>query len=500
MSSTVPIPEDISIEALTTLYSTTSLQPSAVITEVYRRIAAGSDEAIFITLVPEATAQFAAKALSETHPDGPTPTKPLWGIPFSVKDSLDIASLPTTLACPTFAYEATHTAPCITRLLAAGAILIGKTNLDQLATGLNGTRSPYGVPHSVFSPAHISGGSSSGSAVSVAAHLVSFSVGTDTAGSTRVPAALNGLVGLKPTLGTISTVGLVPAVRTADCVTVLAKTVKSALAALEVMQTFDADDIFAREPAQLKLLDAQPRWFGGGVVESSRSLRYALPPKELLAELCPAYGTLFAHLVSLLPKLNLQQADTETFDYSPFAAANGMLYGSSIVAQRLTAFAPYIASHGFDKLDANVGAIFRASTGFDAQQAYKDMFALQEYRRHAARQFNSSAGNAEGIDFLLVPSTPLHPTIAEIQADPLALNARLGTFTHFVNLLDLCAVAVPLRSSRAGAGAQRACYRRSGIPMPFGVTLIALPGREKDLCQVAEKLMGVDLDLEVDVA
>ncbi|KAL3459305.1 amidase signature domain-containing protein, partial [Aspergillus heterothallicus] len=237
----------LDITSLHSLYASGSLTPTTLINHLYDRIESYPDKAVWIHLIPRSEALAAASTLTTKYVNpATTPLPPLYGIPFSVKDSLDIASIPTTLACPSFAYTPTQTAPAVLKALAAGALLIGKTNLDQFATGLVGHRSPYGTPRCVLDSEYISGGSSSGSAVSIAGGLVSFAIATDTAGSTRVPAALNGLVGVKPTLGTVSTVGLVPACKTADCVTVLARRVGDARAALRVIRGFDEGDVFAR--------------------------------------------------------------------------------------------------------------------------------------------------------------------------------------------------------------------------------------------------------------
>jgi allophanate hydrolase len=240
-------PIDLSIERLRESYHQKTITPSDVVRTVYTRIANYPDKAVWITLIDQKIALERAQKLSQQYPEADA-RPALYGIPFSVKDSIDIADMPTTLACPSYTYTATTTAPVVQRILDAGGILIGKTNLDQFATGLNGTRSPYGMPRCVRDPEYISGGSSSGGVVSVGAHLVSFAVTIDTAGSTRVPAALNGLVGLKPTLGTISTVGLVPACKTADCVTIIAPTIETSREALDVLQSYDEDDVYAREP------------------------------------------------------------------------------------------------------------------------------------------------------------------------------------------------------------------------------------------------------------
>lgn len=484
---TFAIVDDLYVESLQSSYHNGTATPSDVVGSVYTRISDYPDQAIWITLIPKSDALTRARRLESQYPD-PSSRPSLYGIPFSVKDSIDIADLPTTLACPSYAYTATSTAPVVQRLLAAGGILIGKANLDQFATGLNGTRSPYGIPRCVHDHEYISGGSSSGSVVSVAAGLVSFTVSTDTAGSTRVPAALNGVVGLKPTLGTISTVGLVPACKTADCVCVIAPTIDSTLKAYEVMHGYDEDDVYARDPQQLAILANQPALLSRSGASAENT--YALPPQELVdSVLSPEYASVYGRFLSRL-RLESTFKLANEFDYSPFAAANAMLYGSSIVAQRIVAFKDYIDSHGYEKLHPVTEDIFRASDGFSAVQAYQDIFELAKYRRLAAKQFSSSIGVENGgpdcgIDVLIVPSTATHPTVDEMLDDPIDLNKQLGSFTHFVNLLDLCAVAVPLKAHWTS---------KNGKKMPFSVTLISLPGRDGDLLELGRMIMEMRVD------
>ncbi|KIW19795.1 allophanate hydrolase [Exophiala spinifera] len=486
--------DDLCIETLHTLYQRGATTPVAVVRSVYERIAAYSDKAVWITLVPQEEAVRRAERLQHLA-DTEAQQQALFGIPFSVKDSIDVAGMPTTLACPSFAYTALTTAPVVQRILDAGGILIGKTNLDQFATGLNGTRSPYGIPRCVHDPDYVSGGSSSGSVVSVAANLVSFTVATDTAGSTRVPAALNGMVGLKPTLGTISTVGLVPACKTADCITIIARTVESTVAALDVMQAYDEDDVYAREPQQLAMLVQQEAALSkplepntslspSSKTSTARNLRIGLPPQELLdSVLSPEYARLFERFTARLADLDIHVASE--FDYAPFASANAMLYGSSIVAQRIVAFKDYLDRHGHDQLHPVIREIFESSAGFDAVRAYQDIFDLASFRRLAAKQFRrGSGGGSDGIDVLVVPSTATHPTVEEMLADPINLNKRLGSFSHFVNLLDLCAVSIPVTGATWKS-------RRLGRDMPFGITLISLPGSDRRLLQLCQHLRNM---------
>jgi allophanate hydrolase len=453
----------LDITTLHDLYTTKKVTPTDLINHIYDRIESYPDKAVWIHLIPRDEALSAATTLTKQYAHTTSPLPPLYGIPFSVKDSIDIANIPTTLACPSFAYTPTETAPVVSKVLAAGAILIGKANLDQFATGLVGHRSAYGTPRCVFDSEYISGGSSSGSAVGVAAGLVSFAIATDTAGSTRVPAALNGLVGLKPTLGTVSTVGLVPACKTADCITVLAGSVQDARVAWRAMRGFDEGDVFARR--EVPVLPA----FGDVV-------RFGVPPEELLDVLSKPYRALFEQFVGALCSsgkevaVQLQKTD---FDYTPFQSANNMLYGSSIVAQRLVAFDEYIQTHGLDELHPVIKTIFESSSGFDAVRAYKDIFDLALYKRQAEKQF------LENIDVLIVPSTVTHFTVAEIDEDPIQRNKLMGSFTHFVNLLDLCAVAVPVGKWR----------NAKGNMMPFGITLIGQAGRDEELMRLGEGIV-----------
>ncbi|KAH8879941.1 putative glutamyl-tRNA amidotransferase subunit A [Thozetella sp. PMI_491] len=455
--------ESLGVESLQDGYERQTISPVDVVHAVYDRIDEYADKAVWITVAPRAGAVAYAQHLVTQFEGKPRP--PLYGVPFSVKDNIDVAAYPTTVACPGLAYTATHTAPVVQRLLDAGAIFIGKTNLDQFATGLVGHRSPFGTPRCVYDPDYISGGSSSGSAVSVAANLVTFTVATDTGGSGRIPAALNGVVGLKPTHGTLSTVGVVPAVRTADCVAVIAKSVEDAKVAWRIMKGYDAEDIYARHT-----LPVWPRLWPRGSADDP--LRFGVPSSDELSKLSPAYSHLFDNVLDGLTKsMHLQKSSS--FDYSPFAAANDMLFHSSVVAQRLASFNEYTVQHGFDDLHPVVRDIFSSGADYSAKRAYADIFTLRALKRAAEVQFR------DNIDVLVVPSTVHHFTVAEIEEEPVERNNVLGTFAYFVNLLDLCAVAVP-------AGVWR---NEKGLVMPFGVTLIAQAGRDEDVFELGRRAM-----------
>jgi allophanate hydrolase len=447
----------LDVSSLRVQYATAALSPLDVVRQVYATISSYHDKAVWIHVVPELEALACAQELVQKYHSSPLP--PLFGIPFSVKDSVDIIGLPTTLACTSFAYTAKATAPAIARILEAGGILIGKTNLDQFATGLAGIRSPYGAPRCVFDADYISGGSSSGSAVSVAASLVSFTICTDTGGSTRVPAALNGVVGLKPTLGTVSTQGLFPACKNIDCVCVIARTMDDAEEVWAVIKAFDEDDVYSRREL--------PTW------EPWHDLvRFGIPSPDAFLELSPAYAELFKQTVTTLEN-SVGCVQTE-FEYTPFELANQMLYDSSIVSQRLLAFEPYISSHGLESLHPAIKTTFQAATAnsFSATRAYQDVFTLASYRRQAEIQFRN-------IDVLVVPSTVGHFSIAELEEEPMARNKVMGRFTNFVNLLDLCAVSVPVGWWK----------NKNGRDLPFGVTVIGQAGKDREIMAFGKMLM-----------
>lgn len=454
----VPEPANLQLSSLRAEYLAATLSPVDVVRQVHQAISAYHDKAVWIHVVSEADLLARAHQLVAAYPD-PSELPPLFGVPFSVKDSIDVAGLPTTLACPSFAYTADANAVVVDRLLQAGAILIGKTNLDQFATGLTGTRSPYGAPKCALDGDYISGGSSSGSAVSVAASLVSFSICTDTGGSTRVPAAFNGIVGFKPTLGRISTTGLFPACKNIDCVCVMARTVDDAKAVWDVAKSFDPKDTFSRREV--------PSW-----TPWSSPIRFGVPHTEALDALSPIYAKLFCDTIDALG------GDTEyvkeEFDYGPFESANRMLYDSSIVAQRLLAFEDYTSSHGLEKLHPAIKATFESAQAntFNAMKAYKDIFSLAQHKRDAEAEFGK-------IDILIVPSTVCHWTAAELEEDPMARNKVLGKFTNFVNLLDLCGISVPVGTWGSA----------NDKTMSFGVTIIGQAGKDAEILSVGKKIM-----------
>ena len=460
--SDVPVSRlpNLQLATLRAGYVAGSHSPIEVVRQVHQSISSYHDKAVWIHLISESDLLARAHELVAKHQDRNS-LPSLFGIPFSVKDSIDVAGLPTTLACPSFAYVAEVNAVVVERLLQAGAILVGKTNLDQFATGLTGVRSPYGAPKCALDSDYISGGSSSGSAVSVAASLVSFSICTDTGGSTRVPAALNGIVGFKPTLGCISTTGLFPACKSIDCVCIMARTIDDAKAVWDIVKSFDPTDVFSRR--------ALPTW-----TPWSDPIRVGVPCDEALEALSPSYAKLFRDFVA-----NLYKGPgfaKEPFIYDSFESANQMLYDSSIVAQRLLAFEDYTSTHGWEMLHLDIKTTFESARAnkFDAVKAYKDIFSLAQHKRDAEAEFMK-------IDILIVPSTVCHWTTSELHEDPMGRNKVLGKFTNFVNLLDLCGISVPVGSWESA----------NGKAMSFGVTIIGQAGKDAEILAVGEKIMAL---------
>ncbi|OYY75402.1 MAG: allophanate hydrolase [Gammaproteobacteria bacterium 28-57-27] len=360
---------------------------------------------------------------------------PLYGVPFAVKDNIDVAGMPTTAGCPEFAYTPERDAFVVAKLKEAGAICIGKTNLDQFATGLNGTRTPFGIPHSVFNEAYVSGGSSSGSAVAVALGEVAFALGTDTAGSGRIPAGFNNLVGLKPTKGMISTSGVLPACRTLDCVSIFAHSIDDAQAALAVAAGFDSADPYSRQPQPLAYHSVNPMpklatfknlsWFG----DSQQQAAWQAYVDDLAAR-----GIVLTEI-----------------DPTPFFALAPLLYNGPWVAERLAAIFDF-AQNQPEAIHPVVRGIVQSGARFSAVDTFK-----AEYERAAlAREIQTALAP---FDALVVPTSPTFPTIEAMLAEPVARNSELGTYTNFVNLADLSALAIP------------ANFRADGLP--FGVTLIA---------------------------
>lgn len=429
-------------------YSTGALTPQAAIEEVYRRIAAHGDPAMFITLRPKADVLAEAAALDPNGREGLA----LWGIPVAVKDNIDVAGVRTTAACPDFAYTPAEDAVAVARLRAAGALILAKTNLDQFATGLVGVRSPYGVPRNTADPALVPGGSSSGSGVAVAAGIVPIALGTDTAGSGRVPAGLNNIVGLKPTLGAVPTQGVVPACRSLDCVSVFALSVEDAWTGAQAMAGFEPSDPFSR-PVSLGRMGVMPPGLRIGVPNTA-GLRFG---GEALSE--AAFGAALADLAGIVP-------GTTPVDMTPLYETAALLYHGPWVGERYAAARPLIDTNPGAILDVTRGIIGQA-TKFSAADAFDGQYRLAELRRAADAMWSE-------IDILVVPTFPRPRTLADLAADPVGPNSELGSYTNFVNLLDMCALAVPGR------------FRADGLPA--GVTLIAPAGRDGLLASLGAQL------------
>nr|WP_299811006.1 allophanate hydrolase [Tardiphaga sp.] len=415
--------------------------PAQTIARSFARIRAHGDPAIFITLRDEAEALAEAVALAAKD----AATLPLYGVPVAVKDNIDVAGLPTTAACPAYAYTPTRDASAVARLRAAGAIIIGKTNLDQFATGLVGVRSPYGIPKNAVRDDLIPGGSSSGSAVAVSAGLVPLSLGTDTAGSGRVPAMLNNIVGLKPSLGLIPTAGVVPACRTLDCVSIFTLTVDDAVAALDVMGGYDVKDPYSRQRPV------------GALTEFPKALRLGVPRNgqliffgDTVSE--KAYGDALKRWTAL-------GATLVEFDLEPFYETARLLYDGPWVAERLLVIRDLLASAP-DAIHPVTREITIAGARLSATDTFAALYKLQGLKRTAEAAFAD-------IDALVLPTAPTAYTTAQVLANPIELNSRLGTYTNFVNLLDLCGLALP------------SAMRADGIP--FGITLLAPGGHDAQL-------------------
>jgi allophanate hydrolase len=385
---------------------------------------------VWITRLPEDCVLASARDVDRRISNGET--SPLAGVPFAVKDNIDVAGLPTTAACPAFAYVAHETAPVVQHLLDAGAILIGKTNLDQFATGLSGTRSPYGACGAVYNREYISGGSSSGSAVAVGAGLAAFALGTDTAGSGRVPAAFNHLVGLKPTKGRWSTRGVVPACRTLDCVTVLASTAADAALIDEIVAGFDAADPYSRRPSETC---AEP---------APTAFRVGLPARTQLewfgdSESARLYDAAVKRILAM-------GGESVEIDLAPLRAAAELLYQGPWVAERTIAVESLLRSRP-STIHPVVRNILEGGFRISAMEAFKAEYALRGYYRAAESMW-------EQVDMLLLPTTSTTYRVREMLAEPVALNSNLGLYTNFVNLLDMSAVSVPagFRDNATGFG------------------------------------------------
>jgi allophanate hydrolase len=416
--STLP---SLELPVLRAAYQTGALTPSALAAALVAAARPAEEDGIWIHRLPAAQLFQAAAALEQRRAAGEA--LPLYGVPFAVKDNIDVAGIPTTAACAAFASTPPRSAPAVERLLAAGALLVGKTNLDQFATGLVGTRSPYGVPANPFDARYITGGSSSGSAAAVARGLCSFALGTDTAGSGRVPAAFNNLCGHKPSGGLFSTRGVVPACRSLDCVSIFSLTAEDAAAVAAVMAAYDAEDAFSRPEASGFRFDAT----------APSAFRFAVPAAAFLEFFGDqAAATAFAAAVERVRALG---GVSEEVDFAPFLETAALLYEGPWIAERLATLEDFVERQPEAILPVTL-AILREGAGRRATDAFLGQHRLAALRQVAHALFRR-------VDTLVVPTTPTIYRQDEIAAEPRLFNARLGRYVNFVNLLGLAGVAVP---------------------------------------------------------
>ena len=441
---------DLTIGALANAYRSGALTPTALVEKLLVERRKHAAHEIWISVVTDEALRARARELADIDPA----SRPLYGIPFAIKDNIDFAGLPTTAGCAAFAYQPTESNPVVQALIGAGAIALGKTNLDQFATGLVGTRSPYGICTNAFDPAYISGGSSSGSAVAVALGIASFSLGTDTAGSGRVPAAFNNLVGYKPTLGSLSMRGVVPACRSLDAMSIFALTAEDAAQVARVAAKYDDADPWSRSASR----PVRAR-FG-----RAPTFRFAVPRAAQLEFFGnAAYAKLFDASVQRLRDLGGEACEV---DIEPLLSTARLLYEGPWVAERYLATESLLTSKPDAMLEVT-RQIIAAGANPKALDAFRAQYRLKELTRAAQPIWHAA-------DVLLLPTAGTHYRIADEQADPIRLNSTLGRYTNFVNLMDLAAVAVP------------AGFTPSGLP--FGVSLIAPAWSDADLLALAGRL------------
>ncbi|MCL6705901.1 allophanate hydrolase [Pseudomonas sp. R2.Fl] len=418
-----------------------------VIAEVYRRIEAANDPGIFIHLADKADVLAAAEALGAYDP-----ARPLWGLPFAVKDNIDVAGMPTTCACPDFQYRPHADAFVVAKLKAAGALVVGKTNLDQFATGLVGVRTPYPVPKNAIDLEIVPGGSSSGSAVAVARGIVAFSLGTDTAGSGRVPAALNNIVGLKPTLGALSATGMVPACRTLDTISVFALTVEDAFAAYASAFGYDEADAYSKRLAT-PLMQAPGGPLTIGVPDKAS--------REFFGDEVQAAS--FEAAIAVLERLGHRVVP---LDFTPLYRIADMLYEGAWVAERHAAIAGILREKPEAVFPVTRQIIGKAET-LSAADAFRGFYRLADLK-HAVEPLLAA------VDMLCVPTIPRFFTVADLAADPIGPNSKFGTYTNFVNLMDMCGIAVPVAARSDGR--------------PGSITLLAPSGQDGRIAGLASML------------
>lgn len=436
------------VSTLLQRYARGELTPSQVVQAIHAHIINDEDHVWIHKLPLDSLLRYAREVEAKEMA-----SLPLYGIPFAIKDNIDLAGIPTTAACPEFSYLPEHSATVVQKLIKAGAIPIGKTNLDQFATGLNGTRTPYGACRNAFNSDYIAGGSSSGSAVAVAKGFVCFSLGTDTAGSGRVPAAFNNLVGYKPTRGWLSTRGVVPACRSLDCVSVFTLTAEDAARVLAVAAGYDADDIYSRKQKMRHIDIGLPMHFRFGV--PSVTQRQFFDNVE--------NARLFDEHIALLQALGGEAVE---IDFKPFLEAARLLYQGPWVGERYAAIREFIKQNS-EKVISPVREIIASAEQFSAADAYDSIYHLRMLKREADCIWND-------VDCMVTPTAATIYTIQAMLQDPIHLNANLGYYTNFMNLLDYAAVAVP------------AGFQSDGLP--FGVTLSAPAHQDYALLHLAARI------------
>ncbi len=439
---------NLSITHLRKAYLDGSLRPSQLVEQLASTIHGEDSHHVWITRLALTEMLGHARQLETMDPL----KLPLYGIPFAIKDNIDLAGFPTTAACPAYAYTADQHATVVKKLIAAGAIPVGKTNLDQFATGLVGVRSPYGACKNSIDPAYISGGSSSGSAVAVALGMASFSLGTDTAGSGRVPAAFNNLVGIKPSCGLLSTHGVVPACRSLDCVSIFARNTEDAEQVLAIAQGEDAADPYSRPSPNHTTPALKPEF------------RFGVPYAEQLQFFGnPETPGLFNNAIQELVAMGGQRVD---IDFSVFLNTARLLYEGAIVAERYAAIRPFIESQA-EAMYPVTRNIIQGASKFSAADAYHTLYQLKANQAQAQKTWAD-------IDLIVTPTAGTIYTIDEVERDPIQTNSNLGYYTNFMNLLDLCAIAIP------------AGFQQNGLP--FGITLCAPAFHDDMLIDLAKQL------------
>ena len=441
---------NLNIEALKQNYINGDITPKELISSIKEKIKEYKDHNIWIYVLNDEELEPYFKNLENKNPK----ELPLYGIPFAIKDNIDLKDIPTTAACKEYEYIPSKSSFAVEKLIEAGAIPVGKTNLDQFATGLVGTRSPYGECKNSINPEYISGGSSSGSAVSVALDMASFSLGTDTAGSGRVPAAFNNLIGLKASKGVVSTSGVVPACRSLDCVTVFAKELSSIQSVFEIINKYDEEDIYSREYIETKQ-------------KAKSSFTFAIPKKEHLKFFGDEQAQkLFEEAVKKFESLGGEAVE---IDYTPFDESANLLYSGPWVTERYIAIKDTITKTP-EVVNETVRTIISGGDKIDAINYFESEYTLKKNRKVMDRIFKK-------FEFVLTPTTGTIYKIEEVNADPIQLNTNLGYYTNYMNLLDLCAVAVP------------AGFKNNGLP--FGVTIVADKFEENKILDYSSKYLGV---------